>query len=238
MPRGDRRRPGSDAPGGPAAVGIVVLAAGASTRLGTPKQLIVHAGRTLLRRAAETALEAVNPPPVADALTGAHAAPLDGTEPPGRVPVVVVLGAEAGRMRGELEGLDVLVAENPLWREGLSTSLRAGLDALDPPGAGGSAVDAVLFTTCDQPHVTAATLRAVLAAHEATRPPVVACAYAGAVGIPALFDRTLFAELRALRGDAGAKRVIEGHRAALVTVPAPEAALDVDTAADANGLGE
>ena len=141
-------------------------------------------------------------------------------------------------MRAELAGLDIAIVENPDWAEGLSTSLRAGLDALDPPDARGSPVDAALFTTCDQPLVTAATLRALVATYDATRPPVVACAYAGVVGVPALFDRSLFAELRALRGDAGAKRVIESHRADLVTVPAPEAALDVDTALDARRLAD
>jgi molybdenum cofactor cytidylyltransferase len=192
-----------------------VLAAGASTRLGTPKQLIAYEGRPLLRRAVETAIDAA-----------------------ARGRVVVVLGAQAGRMRAVIAGLDVTVVENPDWAEGLSTSLRAALDALDLPGARGSPVDAALFTTCDQPLVTAATLRAVLAAYDATRPPVVACAYAGAVGVPALFDRELFAELRALRGDAGAKRVIERHRAGLAVVQAPEAALDVDTALDARRLAD
>jgi molybdenum cofactor cytidylyltransferase len=191
-----------------------VLAAGASTRLGTPKQLLVYEGRTLLRRAVETAFEAAA----------------------GRV--VVVLGAEAGRMRAELAGLDVAAVENPAWAEGLSTSLRAGLDALDPPGAAGSPVDAALFMTCDQPRVTSELLRAMIAAFAAARPPVVACSYAGAVGVPALFDRALFAEVRGLSGDAGAKRVVESHRAALVTVPAPEAALDVDTALDARRLAD
>jgi molybdenum cofactor cytidylyltransferase len=205
-----------------------VLAAGASTRLGTPKQLIAYEGRTLLRRAVETALEAAAP----------IAAGTQGAPPPARCRVVVVLGSQAGRMRAEVAGLDVTVVENPAWEEGLSTSLRAGLDALDPPGAVESHLDAALFTTCDQPSVTAATLRAVLAVYDATRPPVVACAYAGAVGVPALIDRFLFAELRALRGDTGAKRVIKSYGAELVTVPAPEAALDVDTALDARRLAD
>jgi molybdenum cofactor cytidylyltransferase len=212
-----------------------VLAAGASTRLGTPKQLLVYQGRTLLRRATENALEAVQRSAAGDSAAAAGAA---GTTRPGHCRVVVVIGSQAGRMRAELAGLDVCIVENPDWAEGLSTSLRAGLDALDSPDDGGSPVDAALFTTCDQPLVTAATLRALLAAYDATCPPVVACAYAGAVGVPALFDRALFAELRTLRGDAGAKRVIESHRADLVTAPAPEAALDVDTARDTRRLAD
>jgi len=199
-------------------VGIVVLAAGGSTRLGTPKQLVTWQGRTLLRRAVETAVEA--------------AAPAGGSR------VIVVLGAEAERMRTELAGLDVRVAENPRWQEGLSTSLRAGLEALQAPSAGAAPVDAVLFTTCDQPRITAGTLRALTAAYGVTRPAVVACAYASAVGVPALFDRALFAELLALSGDAGAKQVIARHRDRLVAVPAPDAAFDVDTALDARRLAD
>lgn len=145
---------------------------------------------------------------------------------------MVVIGAEAERMRGELAGLAVRVAVNPRWEEGLSSSVRAGLEALEAPSPGAAVVDAVLFTTCDQPHVTAATLRAMIAAYAAARPPIVACAYAGAVGVPALFDRSLFAELLALSGDAGAKRVIERHSAAVARVPCPDAAFDIDTAAD------
>jgi molybdenum cofactor cytidylyltransferase len=157
---------------------------------------------------------------------------VEAAAPGGRSRVVVVLGAEAARMRAELAGLDVRVAENPDWAEGLSTSLRAGVEALDPPTAGDAPVDAALFTTCDQPLVTADTLRAVIAAYAASRPPIVACAYGGTVGVPALFDRSLFAELIELPGDAGAKRVIERHLAAVARVPCPDAAFDIDNAAD------
>lgn len=186
-----------------------MLAAGGSTRLGRPKQLLSHRGRTLLRHAAETALAAA---------VG---------------PVVVVLGAEAERMRPELAGLDVHVVENPRWAEGQSTSLHAGLDAIEdrvaPP--------AVLFTTCDQPLVTADILRELTGVYAASRPPLVACEYAGATGVPALFDRSLFVSLRALAGDEGARSVIVRHRATAVVVPFPDAAMDVDTAEDVQRLG-
>lgn len=188
---------------------MIVLAAGGSARLGTPKQLLPYGGRTLLRHAAETAVAA------------------------GAAHVVIVLGAEVERTRGELAGLEVRAVENARWAEGLSTSLRAGLDALEAFGH----LDAALFTTCDQPRVTPEILRALLAAYGAARPPLVACAYAGAAGVPALFDRSLFASLRALAGDAGARSVIARHRARAVLVPFPDAALDVDTAEDVERLG-
>ena len=188
----------------------MVLAAGGSARLGKPKQLVLYRGRSLLRHAAEVAL------------AGRAAATR---------PVIVVLGAEAERLRPELAGLDVHVVVNDRWEEGLSTSVRAGLDALVSAGAPAAA----LFTTCDQPLVTAHLLRAMVAAYEASRPPppIVACAYAGTVGVPALFDRSLWGELGELRGDAGARGVIERHLAETVRVPFPDAALDVDGAGDA-----
>jgi len=185
-----------------------VLAAGGSTRLGSPKQLLPHRGTSLLRHAAETAVAV------------------------GAARVVVVVGAEAERLRAELNGLAVLIAENQCWAEGLSTSVRAGLDALEAA----TEPEALLFTTCDQPFVTPDLLRAMIAVYEASRPPVVACEYAGAVGVPALFDRALWNELRDLSGDSGARRIIERHLAQAVRVPFPEGAVDVDDAEDARRL--
>jgi molybdenum cofactor cytidylyltransferase len=206
-------------------VGIVVLAAGGSTRLGRPKQLVPFRGVTLLRHAVEVAL-------------GAAARPADAGGPARsgavrRHPVVVVIGAEGARTRTELAGLRVLVVDNQRWREGLSTSLRAGLTGLDATAD----PDAALFTTCDQPHVSPELLRSLVLAYEHSRPPIVACVYGGAIGVPALFDRSLFTELRELQGDAGAKRVIEAHRRDTVTVPFPGGEVDIDTAEDAARLG-
>lgn len=170
---------------------------------------MVYRGRTLLRIAAETAVA-----------TAPHA-------------VFVVVGAQARRMREELAGLDVRIVENPDWEEGLGTSVRAGLAAAEALGP----LAAVLFTACDQPGITPEYLRALVATYLASGAPVVACAYAGVVGVPALFDGSLFAELRALTGDAGARSVIDRHRRALMQVPCPGAVADVDTPEDVERLG-
>ena len=147
-------------------------------------------------------------------------------------PVVVVLGAAVEPLRPELAGLPVRIVENPHSAEGLSTSIRAGLDALCARGE----PDGALFIPCDQPLLTADVLRTIAVAFAATRPPAVACSYAGTVGVPALFSRALFGELRALTGDRGAKRVLERHAAESVTVPFEPAGLDVDTPEDAARL--
>jgi molybdenum cofactor cytidylyltransferase len=192
----------------PPVVGVVVLAAGASRRLPGPKQLLRYRGETLLRRAARIAVEAACGP------------------------VVVVLGAAADRLRPELDGLDLRVVENRRAARGLSDSIRTGLEAL----VAKAEPDAALFLPCDQPGISTDLLREMVGAFAASGPPAVASAYAGTVGVPALFSRTLFAELRALHGDAGAKRVLQRHAGEIVKIPFEPGALDIDTPADAAGL--
>jgi molybdenum cofactor cytidylyltransferase len=193
-----------------------VLAAGESRRLPGPKQLLRFRGVTLLRHAAQTAVAA------------------------GAGPVVVVLGAAstARQLRFELVDLDVTIAENARWKDGMSSSIRAGLDALEQAGP----PDAALIMTCDQPHVTAALLKQLVAAYGAspppTRPPAVACAYAGTVGVPALFDRSLFAELRELEHDQGAKRILERHLPRIARIPFEQGAVDIDTPEDVSRLSD
>ena len=187
-----------------------MLAAGASRRLPGPKQLLRYDGVTLLRRAAETAVAAACGP------------------------VVVVLGAAASQLRPELAGLDVRVVENRRAAEGLSTSVRAGLDALSEAAD----LDAALYMVCDQPLLTAAILKRIVAAFAGglPRPAAVACQYGGTVGVPALFSRALFGELRALEGDEGAKRVLQGHLDVIARVPFEPASLDIDTSEDVGKL--
>ena len=200
---------------------IVVLAAGGSSRLGMPKQLVRWRGRTLLRRAVETALAGVR-----QGGTGAGRTGRAATVPLG--PVVVVLGAEAERLRAELRGLPVVVVVNAAWATGVGSSVRTGLQAAgEVPGC--------LFVAADQPFVTASLLRGMLALFRGGA-PIVACAYAGTLGVPALFDRAYFGELADLEGDAGAKRIIERHRDVVRVVGFERGAADVDTRDDWESL--
>lgn len=189
--------------------GAIVLAAGASTRLGQPKQLLPYQGQSLLLRAASAAVAAV-----------------DG-------PVVVVVGAYAGKMYPELEGLAVEAVENLHWESGMGTSIRTGLRALmrAEPGLAG-----VLLLLCDQPHVQPAILQALLAAHQQTQAPVVASAYGETLGAPAFFHRSFFEALLHLKGQEGARKVIAAHPEAVAVVPFPAGMVDVDTPADYEGL--
>jgi molybdenum cofactor cytidylyltransferase len=193
----------------PPGVGAVVLAAGASSRMGRPKQTLQYRGESLLRRAALAALDS------------------------GCRPVVVVTGAHADLSRRELGGLDVLEVLNPLWETGMASSIRAGLEGL--LGAAPAAAAAVLML-CDQPHVTADLISRLVAAHRATQRPVVASAYGGTYGVPALFASALFTELALLEGTAGAKQVIKSHASQAHFLPFPSGDVDVDTPADFSRL--
>jgi molybdenum cofactor cytidylyltransferase len=179
---------------------VVVLAAGGSSRMGRPKQLLPVGGTSLLRRAAELAVECG--------------------------PAVVVLGAGAERLVSELDGLPVTVAENPDWDRGPGTSVAAGMTAIDESS------DAVVFLLCDQPAVTVAHVRRLIAAHETAGLPMAASGYGGSVGVPALFARELFPALRALDPAAGAKRLLARNPDRVAVIPFPDGAIDLDTPAD------
>lgn len=187
------------------AVGLILLAAGGSSRLGHPKQLLPYRGRTLLRHAAETALLCVCRP------------------------IIVVLGALPDRMRLELAGLEVSAMDNPAWERGMGSSIRTGLAALEVSAPD---VNGVVLMLCDQPLLTPASLDALIQSHLATGSPLVASEYGGTRGVPAFFSRALFPEMRALKGAQGAKAVIARHEADSVGLPLPAGVWDVDTAED------
>ncbi|HWS56221.1 MAG TPA: nucleotidyltransferase family protein [Pyrinomonadaceae bacterium] len=186
-----------------------MLAAGSSSRMGVPKQTLQFRGQSMLRRAALAALGA------------------------GCRPVVVVTGAHAEQSGGELRGLDVLEVVNDLWETGMASSVRAGVEGL--VGADPEAAAAVLLL-CDQPHVNAEVISGLVAAYRATGRPVVASAYGGSFGVPALFGRALFAELARLEGAAGAKQVIKRHAAEAHFLPFRGGEVDVDTPDDFSRL--
>ncbi len=187
-------------------IAALVLAAGGSSRMGGPKQLIELDGKTLLRRAVETAI-----------------ASQVGF-------VVVVLGHQWERMALETEGLDVKIVVNPEWHVGMSSSLRAGLQALP------DTAEAALITLCDQPMVTAENLRDLLALFAESGKPLAACRYAGALGVPAVLARTLFPELMQLSGDVGARKILQAHAAEAGVMEFPDAAIDLDTPIDLNSF--
>lgn len=189
-------------------VGIVLLAAGSSERLGSPKQLVQHEGKSLLRRAADTALASCCSP------------------------VVVVLGACSEACAAELDGLELKLAHNPDWQSGMGSSVKTGLETL----LAADELDAVLFMVCDQLLISPRVLDSLVHTFEAGAQAVVASDYGGEVGVPALFARSLFSELFALSGAEGARKVIQRHRNEAAVVPFPGGTVDIDTPEDLKRL--
>ena len=185
-------------PAGP--VALVLLAAGASTRMGRPKQLLPYHGRTLLRHAAETAVAT------------------------GCVPIVLVTGALHEELLPEVVGLPLQGVHNPDWATGMASSIHTGL-AVVAPGR----PCAVLIMLTDQPLVTPELLRQLIAQQQSTQAPIVAAAYGDTLGVPAVFDATMLPELLRLQGAQGAGPLIARLGAAVGQVAFPAGLLDVDT---------
>ncbi|MGP8033468.1 MAG: NTP transferase domain-containing protein [Steroidobacteraceae bacterium] len=180
----------------------VVLAAGASTRFGSPKQLVRIGGRPLLHTIV------------------ARAAEVTGNA------LIVVLGSGAAQLAPLLKHTPGSVVVNRHWREGLASSIRAGVAHLPPTCAG------ALLLLADQAAVTSDDLKR-LAGTWRRRPQCIAAAlYAGASGAPAIFPRSCFGELAALRGDAGARAILRRSADRVLRVPMPAAEIDLDTPED------
>ncbi|MDQ2799683.1 MAG: nucleotidyltransferase family protein, partial [Armatimonadota bacterium] len=137
-------------------IGLILLAAGGSARLGHPKQLLPYKGRTLLRHSAETALGSLCRP------------------------IIVVLGARADQLRPELADLEVLIAENRDWEQGMGSSISVGLAALETTAPN---LTGVILMLCDQPLITGDNLNALAQTQQDTGSPFVASEYAETRGV-------------------------------------------------------
>lgn len=157
---------------------VIIPAAGGSSRLGQPKQLVLLEGEPLVRRAARTALES------------------------GAAQVIVVVGSAAEGVIGTLAGLAVETVVNPNWQLGLGSSIRHGAEELRRDA------DAVVVTLCDMPRVTPELLAELAEAVTTGDPPVAAAEYECHLGPPCAFHSSQFAALRSLNGDTGARGII------------------------------
>jgi molybdenum cofactor cytidylyltransferase len=188
-----------------ASIGAVILAAGASSRMGTLKQLLEYGGQTLVRRVALAAQDA------------------------GCNPVAVVTGAYAEKLEKELHGLNLREVSNPEWESGMGSSIRAGIQAVLRTN---DQVTAIVLMLCDQPFVTSDVLTRLITAHRKTGREIVASSYAGTIGVPALFGKAFFTDLVQLESGAGAKQVIQRHLTQVRLLPFARGEIDLDTPAD------
>jgi molybdenum cofactor cytidylyltransferase len=185
--------------------GIVILAAGGSSRLGFAKQLVQVDGVSLLRRITDEAMAS------------------------SCKPIVVVLGARAAELRSEIEGLPVVVAVNADWQTGMGSSIRCGITALRKSEP---ALEGVLIALCDQPRIGRALFDRLVDARMRSNKLICAAKYANAIGTPALFSSSLFAELEELPDADGGREVIRRYPLDTEPVEMPEAEIDLDTPAD------
>ena len=168
--------------------GIVILAAGVSCQNGRPKQLLPYLGRTLIEHVTRTAIAS------------------------GAREVIVVLGVNAEQIQHKLIGLPVRIVINKEWEQGLSSSIRCGVGALGPE------IRSTVIALGDQACVTPALFQDLAQRQWETGLPIVASSYDGIVGAPSLFDRSLFPQLMALKGSAGARELIRQSSGPVETI--------------------
>jgi molybdenum cofactor cytidylyltransferase len=185
----------------------IVLAAGASTRFGSAKQLVRVAGRPLLHTAV------------------ARASDIAGSA------VTVVLGAGAAELAPLLSHSAASIVINRNWREGMASSIRAGMARLP------SSCSAVLLMLADQAAVTAEDLKRLASVWRRQPEYIVAARYGVTTGVPAIFPRSAFPDLNSLRGDVGARVLLQRNPDRVVRVPMASAAIDIDTPEDLLALG-
>lgn len=183
----------------------IVLAAGASTRLGQPKQLLQVNGESLLHRTIRLAEEA------------------------GCAPIFVVLGFEAERMHPETADLNVRVVLNPEWQSGMGSSLRSGMEALMKES---QLPQKVVLLLSDQPMLSNKILLSLVKKSAETNSLIVASSYTGRLGVPAAFRKELYPDLQKVEGDKGAREVIQLYRDQTASIDFPEGAVDIDTVQD------
>jgi len=186
-------------------IAIIILAAGASTRMGSPKQLLSYQGESLVNHTIKNAIASVCNP------------------------IIVVLGANAENIRSEISEPSVRIVENPDWHLGMSSSIRCGIISLANCYP---TIDAVVITVCDQPFLSAEIINHLVATYHSTRKPIIACEYADTLGVPVLFSQIFFSELAILSEDVGAKKLIKNHYHEVFSIPFPLGAIDIDTPED------
>ena len=186
--------------------GIIILAAGSSSRFGSPKQNLVYQGKTLLQRAIQTALTSA----CCDC-------------------AVVVLGANEGQIRPNISDQQINIIYNPDWQEGMASSIRLGIAQLlylEP------LVTSAILMLCDQPFVDPLLLYQLTARKTENDAGIIACEYKNTLGVPALFDKKYFLQLMKLTGSEGAKTVINANPDDVMSVPFSLGAIDIDTIED------
>lgn len=188
---------------------VLIIAAGESRRLGSPKQLLIFEGDSLINRIIKTIHTAVS------------------------FPIHLVLGASADTIQAQLPAIDLNVVMNQDWKEGMASSIRIGLTAAmnQQPN-----LEGVVIVVCDQPYLNTNTITSLFQMQKNQDAPITAAYYNNIVGTPALFHKRIFPALLSLNGDQGAKRIIQEREEEVAKLHFEQGAVDIDTKEDYQAL--
>jgi len=187
--------------------GIIILAAGSSSRMGEPKQLMKFKNKTFLQHIVEESKEAnLNP-------------------------VICVTGYQSDQISKALTGMNVTTVYNELWSEGMGTGISAGIKQLLL-----SDVDSVILAVSDQPYVSSGLFAKMLTLKDKSGKKIIASSYAGTLGTPVLFDKEYFNQLKSLDGNQGAKNIVKLNKSDVCPVEFEKGRIDIDTKEDYENL--
>lgn len=185
-------------------ISLILLAAGESSRLGMPKQLLKYRGKNLLQHTIDLTLL------------------LD-------IETFVVLGAFKEEILARVNVYEGKVVENMAWSEGLSSSIRCGLSGVLKTNP---ETEAIILVLCDQPFLTTEILKVIIEKYHSSGKPIIHCSYGDTSGPPTLFHKSLFPYLMELKGGQGAKKVVDMFPDQVGYVDFPKGKFDIDTTAD------
>jgi molybdenum cofactor cytidylyltransferase len=184
---------------------IVILAAGNSSRLGTPKQLLQFGNHLMIQSVVQAALDAK------------------------AAKVIVVTGANGEQVAAALHNTEVELIHNRDWQGGMASSIVTAVRHLSEKR---DRVDSIILAVCDQPFISSGLFQKLFDAHKESHKGIIACSYGNTSGTPVFFHRRYFAELQKLKGSEGAKPLLKNHAGDLSLVDFPEGAIDIDTVED------
>ncbi len=183
-------------------IAAIILAAGASRRMGQPKQLLPYKRQTLLCHVIRSALASECKP------------------------VIVVLGANAEQIKPTINKFPIKIVKNKNWTQGISSSINCGVTYIQEQYLD---IDAVVFFTCDQPFISDIIVDQIINVYNENDKSIIASKYKQNLGVPALFSRNLFSELMKLKGDKGAKKIINQYPDLVCPIDFPQGEIDLDT---------
>lgn len=190
---------------------VLILAAGRSARMDSPKQLLKYHEKSLLQHTIDSALDS-------DVQN-----------------VIVVLGYEAEEIENQIQKKSAVIIKNPEWESGMASSIRWGINFIKKQAI---IVDNVLIMVCDQPHVSKELINQLIQSQGENNSSILACSYANTIGTPAIFHKDYFEELSKLRGDRGAKSILNKHAEIVDTIPFEQGSIDIDTSENYKNLIE